>query len=266
MRRGLTPRSWIVTSLPGTSAAATSSGAADEKSPGTSTSSSRSAPAGPTVTDAGVRRTRTPAASSMRSVWSRVGIRSMTVVGPSALRPASRIADFTCALATSGSISIPRSAPEPRTRSGAWPSVVSTSAPIRRSGAATRSIGRGVSDSSPVSVNSPAWPARTPAPRRMSVPALRQSTGPARRPRRPTPLHDELVVGHVLDLGPERAHRVDRRLGIARTAEAVHVRLALAERADQDGAVRDRLVAGHDDVPDQRSGGLYPHVNRSCVP
>ena len=177
----------MVRSLPGTSAAATSRGAADEKSPGTVTSSSRSASAGSTVTEDELRRSRTPPASSMRSVWSRVGMRSMTVVGPSALRPARRIADFTCALATSGSISIPRSPPEPRTTSGAWPSVVATSAPILRSGAATRSIGRGVSDSSPVSVNSPFCPARTPARRRMSVPALRQSTLPGRNPRSPTP-------------------------------------------------------------------------------
>ena len=79
-------------------------------------------------------------------------------------------------------------------------------------------------------------------------------------------MHDELVVGDVLDLDAERAHRVDRRLRVAGAAEAVHARLALAERADQDGAVRDRLVPGHGDVPDERSSGLDPHVNRSCVP
>ncbi len=77
---------------------------------------------------------------------------------------------------------------------------------------------------------------------------------------------DEVVVGDVLDLGAERAHRVDRRLRVARAAEAVHARLPLAERADQDGAVRDRLVPGHDDVPDERSSGLYAHVSRSCAP
>ena len=42
----------------------------------------------------------TPKPRSMRSVWSRVGAGSVTVVMPSAYRPASRIADFTCALAT----------------------------------------------------------------------------------------------------------------------------------------------------------------------
>ena len=59
-----------------------------------------SEPAGSTVTDVGRRRTRTPAASSISSVWSRVGAGSTTVVAPSALRPASSTADFTWALAT----------------------------------------------------------------------------------------------------------------------------------------------------------------------
>ena len=41
--------------------------------------------------------TATPRALSIRSVWSRVATRSRTVVRPSARRPASRIADLTCA-------------------------------------------------------------------------------------------------------------------------------------------------------------------------
>ena len=80
MRRGLTLTSWIVSSEPGSSAAATISGAADEKSPGTSTSPSRSALGGSIVTEPGRRRTVTPAASSISSVWSRVGFGSTTVV------------------------------------------------------------------------------------------------------------------------------------------------------------------------------------------
>src|SRR5581483_1836014 len=174
-------------SLPGMRAAATSSGAAAEKSPGTTTSPSRSAPTGSTVTVPARRRTRTPAASSSSSVWSRVATRSTTVVAPLALRPARRTADLTWALATSGSNSMPRSPAEPRTTSGAWPSVVSTPAPIRRSGSAIRSIGRPESDASPRSVNSPSWPAATPARSRMSVPEFAQSTAPGRSPRSPTP-------------------------------------------------------------------------------
>ena len=50
------------------------------------------------------RSTGTPRARSIRSVWSRVAIDSRTVVRPSARRPASRTADFTCALGTGGGV------------------------------------------------------------------------------------------------------------------------------------------------------------------
>ena len=85
---------------PGTSVAATTKGAADEKSPGTSTSPSESRSTGRTVTLVGRTVTLAPASCSMRSVWSRVGAGSTTVVSPSAYSPASSTADFTCALAT----------------------------------------------------------------------------------------------------------------------------------------------------------------------
>ena len=41
-----------------------------------------------------------PKPFSISSVWSRVGSGSITVVMPGVLRPASRMADFTCAEAT----------------------------------------------------------------------------------------------------------------------------------------------------------------------
>ena len=84
MRRGLrlTPCTW--SSEPGTSVAATISGAAEEKSPGTSTSPSDSRSAGRMLTLSGRRVTGAPAVSSIRSVWSRVGTGSTTVVSPSA--------------------------------------------------------------------------------------------------------------------------------------------------------------------------------------
>ena len=49
------------------------------------------------------RSTATPKAGSRRSVWSRLGLGSRTVVTPSACRPASRTAVFTWALATGSS-------------------------------------------------------------------------------------------------------------------------------------------------------------------
>ena len=54
-------------------------------------------------TDASVgldRVTRAPMAISMRSVWSRLGFGSRTVVRPAAKIPPSNTADLICALAT----------------------------------------------------------------------------------------------------------------------------------------------------------------------
>ena len=50
----------------------------------------------------GARRAR-PAAASIRSVWSRVGSGSTTVVAPVREEPGEQDADFTCALATGSS-------------------------------------------------------------------------------------------------------------------------------------------------------------------
>ena len=64
------------------SVAATRNGAAEEMSPGTSTAASSSRSTGHTETVRGPLATRAPAARSRRSVWSRVGTGSITVVGP----------------------------------------------------------------------------------------------------------------------------------------------------------------------------------------
>ena len=64
------------------SVAATRNGAAEEMSPGTSTEPSSSRSTGHTETVRGPFATRAPAARRSRSVWSRVGTGSITVVGP----------------------------------------------------------------------------------------------------------------------------------------------------------------------------------------
>ena len=71
--------------------------------------------------------------------------------------------------------------------SGAWPSVVSSVAPIARSGAATRSSGRRRSESSPVSVARKGRPASGPASIRIVEPELPASStaSGARQPRSP---------------------------------------------------------------------------------
>ena len=104
-RVGLTPTSTIVSSASGWIEPATSQKAAAETSPGTRSVTARTAtpPSTVTATDpsgASVRSTGTPLARSIRSVWSRVATNSRTVVRPSARSPASRMADFTCALGT----------------------------------------------------------------------------------------------------------------------------------------------------------------------
>ena len=70
----------------------------------------------------------------------------------------------------------------------------------------------------------------------------------------PNAVHDELVLGDVVDLNPKRAYGVDSRLDVGRPPEPANVCLTVGERADEHSSMRDRLVAGHSDVPDQRPG------------
>ena len=94
MRAGFSDTFWMVMELPGFSRAAAATKAAEEGSPGTTTSEA-SISAGP-VTVA----TRVPAvvgtlnSGSMSSVWLREGAGSFTVVVPSAKTPARSTAVF----------------------------------------------------------------------------------------------------------------------------------------------------------------------------
>ena len=71
--------------------------------------------------------------------------------------------------------------------------------------------------------------------------------------------HGQRVDVVLLDLRPERADRRDRRLRVARATEPRDPRLAVRDCAQEHGAMRDRLVAGHGDVPDEGSCRLDPH-------
>src|SRR5205823_8606857 len=57
------------------------------------------------------------------------------------------------------------------------------------------------------------------------------------------PAHAHDVLGRLVDLGPERAHDVDRRVGVGRVPEAAQLALALRDRAEQDAALADPLDA-----------------------
>ena len=116
-------------------------------------------------------------------------------VRPVACSPASTSALLSWALATGSAYEIPRSAP-PRTRSGGKMSSgraaslrPSIWAPICRSGAASRRMGRRVSDASPSRTVSKGRPASRPVMSRIVVPELPQSSAcaAARNPAKPAP-------------------------------------------------------------------------------
>ena len=152
----------------------------------------------------------------------------------------------------------------PSIRSGRRPSLVSTCAPISESGDATRSIGRELSESSPVSSKRrPSWPARRPGSNRASVPAFPQSIGASgsRSPESPTPCR-RTTSAVLVHRDAECAHGCERRLRVERSAEAANDRLAVAHSPHEQCAVRDRFVAGHTQRPSQAYGGRNLHHSR----
>ena len=173
---------------PRTSTAAAMWNAAEDGSPGTWIAPSSSSSCWVSEIRSPSREIRQPARASRRSVWSRLGSGSITVVVPDASRPAISTHDFTCALATGSVYSIPRSG-IPCTVNGAKrPSRASIHAPISRSGDATRSTGRRRIDSSPSKVHlPPGWPASQPGASRISVPALPTSMCASAAARSPGP-------------------------------------------------------------------------------
>ncbi len=72
---------------------------------------------------------------------------------------------------------MPASCRPPSSSTGGRPSCVVIPAPICRSGPATRSIGRRISEASPISVEAKDCPASRPIDRRIAVPALPMLSG-----------------------------------------------------------------------------------------
>ena len=122
-------------------------------------------------------------------------------------------------------------------------------APIVRSGAATRSIGRCCSDASPVSSLSNAWPASKPVSSRMPVPELPRSSTreAARRPAEPHPVHANRLQRILVYRHAERFERAARREAVLAVEKAVDQRGAFGDRAEHQRSMRDRLVAGNGD-------------------
>ena len=179
MRVQLRPIPETTTREPGTSMAAATMKAADEGSPGTTTSSSSISSTCVTVRRPFSDWNGTWARRMRRSVWSRLGPGSTTVVEPSASIPAISTHDLTWALATGSRYSTPTSSAPVTVNGGKRSSRASRPAPIAASGSATRSTGRRRIDSSPSSVQArPGCPASQPGNRRISVPELPTSSRP----------------------------------------------------------------------------------------
>ena len=139
-------------------------------------------------------------------------------------------------------------------------------APIWRSGAATRPIGRRVSEASPRISVSNGRPARRPNRRRIVVPELPQSSASAAAcsPRETDP-GDARLPRLELDVDPQRPQRRRGREVVAPLPEAARLDDAVAERAEQERAVGDRLVAG--DAGNCRAAGRSGvHAARTTSP
>ena len=114
---------------------------------------------------------------------------SITVVVPWAFRPASRIADFTCADATGSLYSIALALRVPLIASGRRPpSRPRNCAPICDRGSITRFIGRLISELSPVKIALSSCEAQMPSSRRVDVPLFPISRISEGSFRLPTPI------------------------------------------------------------------------------
>ena len=242
---------------PAMSVAATTSGAADETSPGTSSSPARGAPP--------ARRSRSrahrDAAGGLEHPLGVVARRHRLEHGRSRRRgPGARRADRRLHLrARDGRLVARRASAAPRSPAGVAVRGLDAGAHAAAA-SATRSIGRRESDSSPVSSKRrPSCPASRPGSRRMSVPAFPRRSGRTARGARGRPEDAQRVVV-LVDRGAERARprRSSTRCRPERPKPAIRVS-ALADRAEQHRAMRDRLVPGHRDVPRDRGGRLDLH-------
>ena len=174
---------------------------------------------------------------------------------------------LTCAEATGRRYSMGTISSVPMMASGMRPpSRASKRAPMRDSGSMTRCIGRPRSEASPVMKLVKGWLARMPESRRAAVPELpRSSTSAGSRPP-PTPkprTRQTPVAGFVHDLRPQGAQRGGRAQHVLALEQAAHRGLAQRQRAEHQGAVGDRFVAGRADAALQAGDGAGDELGRS---
>ncbi len=134
------------------------------------------------------------------------------------------------------------------------------SAPMRRSGAATRSIGRRISEASPISVRVEALrreQSHEQAHRRAGI-AHVERRARRRQPATPRAVHAHLACSRPLDAHAERLQRAQRRQAVLAGEKARDLGLALGDAAEHQRAMRDRLVAGHRELAGDLAARLHP--------
>ena len=133
--------------------------------------------------------------------------------------------------------------PPPCIHTGGRPSCVVMCAPICRSGAATRSMGRRISEASPTSVLAKGWPASSPIDRRMAVPALPMSSAAAAAcSPRAAPLHDDAGRSGRSICTPSAAQCTRGRQAVLAGEKAADARLARGDAAQHQRAMRNGFV------------------------
>ena len=197
-------------------------------------SGARAVPAGQTLAASGRRATRAPAACSMRSVWSRLGAGSTTVVGPPfGIEPGQQHARLDLCARHRRLVAdrLQRAALDPercvavRRRRPRRPSAAA--------GSATRSSGRRDSDSSPTSSKlalRAGEDAREQAHQRAGVPAVDRGVRAVRSPRSPTP-PTRTTSSSSLDSRAERGDRCSRRQRVGGAPEPADLALAVGDRS-----------------------------------
>ncbi len=266
---GFTPTSRAVTREPSTICAATSTNAAADTSPGIVMSNAgmrRSQPEGSIATTEPTARNGQPSDESIRSVWSRDTEGSRRRVDAIGVEPGQqdgaldlRAGDGTVVLERGEDTALGQGTHDERRQDVVLRRVL---APF--DDRATKAKGAGdahhrtagerlVADQRGAEVGGGEGAAEQ-AHRRTGVAAV-QIAGGRLQAAQPLAVHHELGRRGLIDDDPHRAQRVRRRDVVLTVGEAGDVRVALAERPEQERPVADALVGGDGDAAGEGSRG-----------
>ena len=158
----------------------------------------------------------------------------------------------------------PVSAP-PRTTTGAKVPFAraSITAPIVRSGSTTRAIGRRRSDSSPSSTERNGRPASRPVNTRIDVPELAQSTTPSGSRSASTPLAETVRRSGAPLIRTPSSSRLRRVAATSAPVARPVIVLRPSASAANSSAVRDRLVARNPQPSSQRPRSSHHHFGEA---